>query len=98
MKTNIKSIGFKLSEEENALIEKKLTRLSFAEQYLHDLDITFTKPEKNSNITVAATLHFSWGTFKQIECTSFDFVSSIDELLDKLERTCRKEKEKKIGR
>lgn len=98
MNTNIKSIGFKISEEENAFLEKKLARLSFAENYLHDLDLTFTKPEKNSSITAAATLHFSWGTFKQVETSSFDFTSSVDELMDKLERTCRKEKEKKISR
>ena len=98
MNTNIKSIGFKLGEEENTFVEKKLSRLSFASEYLHNLDLTFTKPEKNSSITAAATLHFSWGTFKQVECTSYDFMSAVDELIDKLERTCRMEKEKKLDR
>lgn len=98
MNTNIKSIGFKISDEDKALLDKKLARLAFAEQYLHDLDLTFTKPEGVSSIKAAASLHFSWGPLKQIEVESYEFGSAVDDLMDKLERTARKEKEKKIQR
>ena len=96
MQFEVKTIGMKLEKEQSELLNvKKLPRLKFAESYLQDVSLTLTSTE-GSSIKASVSLHFSWGTYKQIECISYDFNSVIDELFDKMERTCRKEKEKRI--
>ncbi|MDR0382928.1 MAG: ribosome-associated translation inhibitor RaiA [Spirochaetaceae bacterium] len=92
MNVEIKAIHFSLTDDEKAYIDKKITRIHNAENLIIDLLITVTK---DSNTFVAdVTVNFKWGVSAHIKEQDFDFSSSIDRMIDRLDIKITKEKEK----
>ncbi len=92
MEVDIKGVHFDLKDETKDLIDKKLERVAFAEEYIVNLDFTLTKEKKEFELE--AKMHFRWGKDAVVKTTSFDLKEGLDKLMDKLEMKVRKEKDK----
>ncbi len=92
MTTDIKGVHLEISQRTRDYIDKKLPRLSFAEDLVTDLLLAFSR-EKNLYL-LDATVNFRWGTSTHIHVEGFKLTAGIDALFDKLEPKIEKEKEK----
>lgn len=94
MNLTIKGIRYNPSDETREFLDKKLKKLSFAEDYLHDLDIVITRETLGQGFHIDAKLHFSWGTIKVVSNDCYELYEGIELIADKIEAMARKEKGK----
>ncbi|MDR0421584.1 MAG: ribosome-associated translation inhibitor RaiA [Proteiniphilum sp.] len=92
MDIEIKSIHFSLIDDERDYIDKKIARIRNAENMIVNLIITITKD--NNTFVADVTVTFKWGVSAHLKEQDFDFSSTIDRMIDKLEAKITKEKEK----
>ena len=92
MTTDIKGVHLKISKRTGDYIEKKLPRISFAEDLVTDLLLAFSR--EKSLYHLDATVNFRWGSSTHIHVESFKLAEGIDALFDKLEPKLEKEKNK----
>lgn len=97
MNVNFRGIGFSVTEEERAFLDKKLKKLGFAEEYLQDLDITAKKESKGIGFHIDAILHFTWKKEKAVSVDCYELLKGIESLADKIQSAAKKEKEKTMG-
>ena len=97
MNINFRGIGFNVTDEDRAFLEKKLKKLSFAEDYLQDLEITARKESKGIGFHLDAILHFAWKKEKAVSQDSYELYEGIELLADKIQSAAKKEKEKTMG-
>ena len=97
MNINFRGIGFSVTDEDREFLEKKLKKLSFAEDYLQDLEITAKKESKGIGFHLDAILHFSWKKEKAVSQDSYELYEGIELLADKIQSVAKKEKEKTMG-
>jgi putative sigma-54 modulation protein len=94
MNLEIKGIHYNVSDTTLEFFDKKLQKLSFAQQYIHDLTITITKETAGQGFKLDGKVHFSWGLVKVVSTDCYELYEGIELLVDKLEATARKEKGK----
>ncbi|WP_245535472.1 HPF/RaiA family ribosome-associated protein [Sphaerochaeta pleomorpha] len=94
MNLTVRGIRYNPSDETRAFLDKKLEKLHFAEDYLHDLDIVITREPLGQGYHLDAKLHFSWGTIKMVSYDCYELFEGIELIADKIEATARKEKGK----
>lgn len=94
MNINFRGIGFNVSDEDRDFLDKKLKKLSFAEDYLQDLDVTARKESKGIGFHLEAILHFAWKKEKAVSQDSYELYEGIELLADKIQSATKKEKEK----
>ena len=58
MNTSINAVGFDLSEDQQALIEKKLDRVKYADDLIVDLAF---KVKEDKKFVFDTTINFRWG-------------------------------------
>jgi putative sigma-54 modulation protein len=92
MNVEIKAIHFSLIDDEKEYIDKKIARIRSAENAIVNLIVTMTKD--NNTFVADVTVTFKWGISAHIKEEDFDFSSTIDKMIDKLEAKITKEKEK----
>jgi putative sigma-54 modulation protein len=92
MTTDIKGVHLTISKRTRDYIEKKLPRLSFAEDLVIDLLLAFSR--EKSLYSLDATVNFRWGSSSHIHVENFRLIEGIDALFDKLEPKLEKEKNK----
>ncbi|RPJ07456.1 MAG: ribosome-associated translation inhibitor RaiA [Spirochaetaceae bacterium] len=92
MNIEIRGVHHEVGEKEKDLINKKLGRLSFAEDGIVDLHFIIMK--EKSGFKVESTVHFRWGHQFFLHADDHDVTKAIDLLFDKLEVAITKEKEK----
>lgn len=92
MNLEIKAVHFHIGDDTKEYIEKKLQRIDFAKEHL--IDVLFTLTKEKRDFTCEVNIHFKWNLSKHIKVSAFDLIEGVDLLMDKLERTVRKEKEK----
>lgn len=97
MNINFRGIGFNVTDEDRAFLDKKLKKISFAEDYLQDLEITARKESKGIGFHLDAILHFSWKKEKAVSQDSYELYEGIELLADKIQSAAKKEKEKTMG-
>lgn len=97
MNINFRGIGFNVTDDDKAFLEKKLKKLSFAEDYLQDLEITARKESKGIGFHLDAILHFTWKKEKAVSQDSYELYEGIELLADKIQSAAKKEKEKTMG-
>jgi putative sigma-54 modulation protein len=98
MNLTVRGIRYNPSDETKAFLDKKLQKLQFAEDYLHDLDIVITRETVGQGFHLDAMLHFSWGSVKMVGYDCYELYEGIEMLADKIEAAARKEKGKVIER
>lgn len=97
MNINFRGIGFNVTDEDRAFLEKKLKKLSFADDYLQDLEVTARKESKGIGFHLDAILHFTWKKEKAVSQDSYELYEGIELLADKIQSAAKKEKEKTMG-
>lgn len=91
MEKSIKAVGFELEQKQSDMIEKKLQRISYAD----DLIVTLTmrvKHDKQYNFD--ATVNFRWGSQGHVSAEDYDFGAALNKLMDVLDQKVKKEKDK----
>jgi len=92
MNLEIKAVHFTIGDDTKEYIEKKTHRFDFAQGLIVDLLVTLTKERRD--FSVEANIHFKWNVVRHIKVNAFDLIEGVDSLIDKVERTVKKEKEK----
>lgn len=94
MNLNIRGVHYTPSEETMEFFNKKFRKLAFAEDFLHDLDVTVTKQTAGQGFHIDAKLHFKWGNEKMVSYDCYELYEGIELIADKIEATAKKEKSK----
>ena len=94
MNLEIRGIHYNVSDTTREFFDKKLKKLSFAQQYIHDLTITVTRENVGQGFKLDGKVHFSWGPIKMVSTDCYELYEGIELLVDKLEALARKEKGK----
>ena len=97
MNLNFRGIGYTPNDEDRDFLDKKLKKLAFAEDYLHDLDIVVNQESKGIGFHLDATLHFTWKKEKVVSQDAYELYEGIELLADKIQSVAKKEKEKTMG-
>lgn len=96
MNLEIKGIHYHISDTTHEFIEKKLQRIDFAKEYLVDVAVTVTK--ESHGYTVDGKAHFRWGSHIVTVEKAHELYEAIELMMDKFEKTVRKEKKKKVDK
>ncbi len=92
MQLNLKAVHFDLNPHQREHIDKRLQRLTYGRDYLHDLAITLTR--EGSMFHADASLHFRWGPTTHLRVSGYDVLEAFDRLFDKTQAKISKEKDK----
>ena len=93
MNITFRGIGYTPNDEDRAFLDKKLQKVSFAEDYLHDLDIAVKKEAKGIGFHIDAILHFVWRKEKVVSIDCYELYEGIEKIADKIQSVAKKEKE-----
>ena len=91
MNTSINAVGFDLSEDQQALIEKKLDRVKYADDLIVDLAF---KVKEDKKFTFDTTINFRWGASCHVSAEDYDFAAGLNKLMDVMDQKIKKEKDK----
>jgi putative sigma-54 modulation protein len=94
MNITVKGIHYNPSDETKAFLDKKLEKISFADDSLQDLEIVMTKEKLGQGYKVDAHMHFNWGTKKTISLDCYELYEGLELIIDKITTAARREKEK----
>lgn len=94
MNLTVRGINYVPSQETKDFIDKKLKKLGFAEDYLHDLDIAIKRETKGIGYHIDTVLHFKWKTEKIVNQDCYELYEGIELIADKIQSVAKKEKEK----
>lgn len=97
MEVSFRGIGYNITDEDREFLDKKLKKLSFAEDYLNSIDITARKESKGIGFHLEALLKFSWKKEKAVSEDAYELYEGIEKLADKIQSAAKKEKEKTMG-
>ncbi len=92
MNIDLKGVHMDITEQIRDYLNKKLKRLSYAEDLIVDLLFTLTQETKGYSAEV--TINFRFGQSAHIKVESFNIIKGIDLLFDKLDVKINKEKDK----
>ncbi len=92
MNLEVKGVHFDVDDQTKEMIDKKLKRLSFAEDYI--IDQLFTLTRSKNGYTCESNTNFKWGSSAHIRVESNHLREGLDILFDKLELKVSKEKDK----
>lgn len=96
MNLTVKGIHYNPSEETKEFLDKKLQKLSYAEEFLHDLTISITRLTVGQGFHIDAKLHFAWGAYKIVTQDCYELYEGIEFIADKIDAAAKKEKGKVI--
>ena len=91
MTKSISANGFSLEKDQSDLINKKLQRISYAEDLIIDL-ILRVKEDKKYFFDI--TVNFRWGSNCHVASDDFDFAAALNKVMDVLDQKIKKEKDK----
>jgi len=91
MNKNISAIGFNFEKDQTELIDKKLSRIKYAEDSIIDFILRVKEDKK---FIFDATVNFRWGTNAHVQADDYDFAAGLNKLMDVLDTKVKKEKDK----
>ena len=92
MNLEVKGVHFDVDEQTKDMIDKKLKRIGFAEDYI--IDQIFTLTRIKNGYTCESNTNFKWGLSAHIRVDAIRLREGLDILFDKLELKISKEKDK----
>lgn len=92
MNLEVKGIHYEVSDHVRELVDKKLLRIDFANDFIIDQLFTITKTK--NGYKVESNTNFRWGTSAHIRVDTVGLGEGLDILFDKLVQKIRKEKDK----
>jgi putative sigma-54 modulation protein len=90
----VRGVNYNPSEETKEFLNKKIQKLDFAEEYLHDLELVMTRLTVGQGFHVDSHLHFVWGTHKAIGVDCYELYDGILASIEKIAKVARREKGK----
>ena len=90
----VRGVNYTPSEETKEFLNKKIQKLNFAEEYIHDLELVMTRLTAGQGYHVDSHLHFVWGTRKAIGVDCYELYDGILVSIDKIAKVARREKGK----
>lgn len=90
----VRGVNYTPSEDTNEFLNKKLQKLDFAKEYIHDLELVMTRLKVGQGYHVDAHVHFTWGTRKAIGVDCNELYDGILGIIDKIAKLVRREKGK----
>ena len=93
MNITFRGIGYTPNDEDRAFLDKKLQKIAFAEDYLHDLDIAVKKEAKGIGFHIDAVLNFVGSKEKDVSEDCYALHERIQQHADKIQSVAKKEKE-----
>ncbi len=93
----VRGVNYQPSDETRDFIDKKLKKISFAEEYLHDLEIVIKRESKGIGYHIDANMHFTWKKEKIVSQDCYELYEGIELIADKIQAAAKKEKEKTMG-
>ena len=91
MKTQISAQGFTLDKDQQELINKKLERISYAENLIVDLIIHVKEDKK---FYFDTTVNYRWGGNAHVTGDDFYFAAALNQMMDVLDQKVKKDKDK----
>ena len=91
MNKTVSAVGFELEQKQSDLIEKKLRRLDYAEDFIIDLIL---RVKHDKQYVFDTTVNFRWGAQAHVSGEDYDFAAALNKLIDVLDNKINKEKEK----
>lgn len=91
MNKTVNAVGFELEQKQSDLIEKKLRRLDYAEDFIIDLIL---RVKHDKQYVFDTTVNFRWGAQAHVSGEDYDFAAALNKLIDVLDNKINKEKEK----
>jgi|SRR5690554_4056055 putative sigma-54 modulation protein len=85
------AVGFVLDEDQQALIDKKMERIKYADDLIVDLVLRIKYDKK---MIFDVTVNFRWGTVAHISSDDYDFTAGLNKMMDVLDSKIKKEKDK----
>lgn len=91
MQITVKAVDFSLDKKQQELVDKKLKRISYAEELITDLSISI-KHERDYKVD--ATFNFKWGNSSHVSGEGKEFQEALNIMMDILDNKVKKEKDK----
>ena len=91
MNKTYSAVGFDLEKKQSDMIEKKLSRISYAEDLIVDLIL---RVKHDKAYVFDTTVNFKWGTQAHVSGEDFDFGAALNKMMDVLDTKVKKEKDK----
>ncbi|PIE98280.1 MAG: ribosome biogenesis GTPase RsgA [Treponema sp.] len=95
MNLDIQTVKFSMDDEQKEYIEKKFSRIKYADEYITDVLCTVKEDKK---FFYECTVNFKWGNIAHISTENYDFQAGVNKMMDMLDLKIKKEKEKNQGR
>lgn len=91
MNVTLSAVGFDFQQEQQDLINKKLERISYAEDLIVDL---LVRVKEDKKIIFDVTANFRWGASAHVSADDYDFGAALNKTMDILDTKIKKEKDK----
>ena len=91
MTKTVSAVGFDFEQKQTDLIEKKLKRISYADDLIVDLIL---RVKRDKAYSFDCTFNFRWGTQGHVTSDDFDFTVGLNKMMDVLDNKIKKEKDK----
>ncbi len=91
MTKSVSAVGFDFEKKQSEMIEKKLERVSYADDLIVDLILRVKRDKKYFFDT---TVNFRWGAVAHVTADDFDFAAGLNKMMDVLDVKIKKEKDK----
>ncbi|MBQ4498285.1 MAG: HPF/RaiA family ribosome-associated protein [Spirochaetaceae bacterium] len=91
MNVTLSAVGFDFQQEQQDLINKKLERISYADDLIVDL---LVRVKDDKKIIFDVTANFRWGASAHVSADDYDFAAALNKTMDILDTKVKKEKDK----
>lgn len=95
MELDIRAIKFSFDQDQKEFIEKKMQRVSYAQDLITSLACSVKLDKK---FIYECDIHFSFGEVAHVSTENYDFEAGVNKLVDMLDQKIKKEKDKIQGK
>jgi putative sigma-54 modulation protein len=91
MTKSVSAVGFDFEQKQTDMIDKKLKRISYADDLIVDLIL---RVKRDKAYFFDCTVNFRWGTQGHVTSDDYDFAAGLNKMMDVLDNKIKKEKDK----
>lgn len=91
MELDIRAIKFSFDEDQKEFIEKKMQRVSYAEDLITSIACSVKLDKK---FIYECDVRFKFGETSHVSTENYDFEAGVNKLIDMLDQKIKKEKDK----
>ncbi|OJF76259.1 MAG: ribosome biogenesis GTPase RsgA [Treponema sp. CETP13] len=91
MDIKVNAVGFDLDKDQQALIDKKLQRLMYADELIVSLTFKVTEDKKYK---FEILVNFRWGLQAHVTEENYEFAAGVNKIIDVIDHKIKKEKDK----